>query len=145
MNCLNDSIALHLLCTVFLSLLYQLNLRSLGIRSWRLGTPGLDNIHHYIVTIFFFLVMRTFKIDCLSNFQIHNPLQCSCLENSVDRRAWWAIWSHRESDATEHENRQTGCQTLKFGLVSGSVLLVRMHHKPNFMVLIASYIEAHCQ
>ena len=39
MDCLNDSIALHLLCTLFLSLLYQLDLRSLGIRSWRSGTP----------------------------------------------------------------------------------------------------------
>ena len=52
-DCLDDSIALHLLCTLFLSLLYQLNLRSLDIRSWRLGTPALDNIHHYIITFFF--------------------------------------------------------------------------------------------
>ena len=31
-----------------------------------------------------------------------NPLQCSCLENPMDRRAWWAI-IHRvtESDMTE--------------------------------------------
>ena len=27
-----------------------------------------------------------------------NPLQNSCLENSVDRGAWWA---HKESDRTE--------------------------------------------
>ena len=33
--------ALHLLCILFLSLLHQLHLRSSGIRSWRLGTPGL--------------------------------------------------------------------------------------------------------
>ena len=33
-----------------------------------------------------------------------NPLQYSCLENSMDRWAWWAIyspWGHRESDVTE--------------------------------------------
>ena len=30
------------------------------------------------------------------------PLQCSCLENSMDRGAWWATsWGHRESDMTE--------------------------------------------
>ena len=30
-----------------------------------------------------------------------NPLQYSCLENSMDRGAWWATWSCRESDTTE--------------------------------------------
>ena len=33
-----------------------------------------------------------------------NPLQYSCLENSMDRGAWWAIyspWSRKESDMTE--------------------------------------------
>ena len=33
-----------------------------------------------------------------------NPLQYSCLENSMDRGAWWAIyslWGHKESDTTE--------------------------------------------
>ena len=29
-----------------------------------------------------------------------NPLQCSCLENPVDRGAWWA-WGHKQSDMTE--------------------------------------------
>ena len=36
-----DLSALHLLCTLFLLLLHQLHLRSPGIRSWRLETPGL--------------------------------------------------------------------------------------------------------
>ena len=31
-----------------------------------------------------------------------NPLQYSCLENSIDREAWWATssWDHKESDMT---------------------------------------------
>ena len=41
-----DSHALHLLCTLFLLLLYQLRLRSSGIRSWRLETPALYNKPH---------------------------------------------------------------------------------------------------
>ena len=32
-----------------------------------------------------------------------NPLQYSCLENSMDRRSWWAtVHGIRESDTTEH-------------------------------------------
>ena len=31
-----------------------------------------------------------------------NPLLYSCLENPMDRRAWWAIiWGRKESDTTE--------------------------------------------
>ena len=31
-----------------------------------------------------------------------NPLQYSCLENPMDRGAWWAtVQSHKESDRTE--------------------------------------------
>ena len=29
-----------------------------------------------------------------------NPLQDSCLENSMDRGAWWATGGHKESDTT---------------------------------------------
>ena len=32
------------------------------------------------------------------------PLQCSCLENPMDRAAWWATWGpwgHKESDIPE--------------------------------------------
>jgi len=41
----DDSSTLHLLCTLFLLLLYQLHLRSSGIRSWSLGTPALAHSH----------------------------------------------------------------------------------------------------
>ena len=31
-----------------------------------------------------------------------NPLQYPCLENLMDRGAWWKIlWGHKESDTTE--------------------------------------------
>ena len=30
-----------------------------------------------------------------------NPLQYSCLDNSMDRGAWWAPCSHEESGTTE--------------------------------------------
>ena len=32
-----------------------------------------------------------------------NPLQYSCLENPMDRGAWWAPspWGHKESDITK--------------------------------------------
>ena len=38
----DDSNALHLLCTLFILLLYQFPLRSSSIRSQRLGTPALE-------------------------------------------------------------------------------------------------------
>ena len=39
-----------------------------------------------------------------------NPLQCSCLENSMDRGAWQPIVNegHKESDMTEHSTAQMG-------------------------------------
>ena len=40
----DDSNALCLLCNVFLLLLHHLHLRSSGIRSWRLGTPEIENV-----------------------------------------------------------------------------------------------------
>ena len=47
MNCVgeqlqDDSSPLHLLCSLFLLLLHQLHFRSTGIRSQKLGTPGLN-------------------------------------------------------------------------------------------------------
>ena len=41
--CGDDSSALHLLCTLFLLLFYQLLLKSSGTWSQRLGTPGLEH------------------------------------------------------------------------------------------------------
>ena len=42
-----------------------------------------------------------------------NPLQCSCLENSMDRGPWWAT-AHgvtEESDTTEHSETKTAVET----------------------------------
>ena len=41
----NDSSSLHLLCTLFLLWSHQLHFKSLGIRSQRLGSPGLGGGH----------------------------------------------------------------------------------------------------
>ena len=30
-----------------------------------------------------------------------NPLQYPCLDNSMDRGAWWATWGNKESNMTE--------------------------------------------
>ena len=40
-----------------------------------------------------------------------NLLQHSCLENSMDRGAWWAKapWSRKEADMTEHTRKLTHC------------------------------------
>ena len=43
----NDLNALYLLCTLFLLLLYQLHLRSSGIRSQRLQTHGLYHYYYF--------------------------------------------------------------------------------------------------
>ena len=39
-----------------------------------------------------------------------NPLQYFCLENPMDRGAWWATpWSHKESNTTEHLKLSFNC------------------------------------
>ena len=41
-----------------------------------------------------------------------NLLQYFCLENSVDRGAWWGPWGLKELDMTEHtytQRRDDGC------------------------------------
>ena len=43
-----------------------------------------------------------------------NPLHYSCLENSMDRRAWWATvhGDHKKSDMTEHSDHLGKLETL---------------------------------
>ena len=43
----DDSSTLGLLGTLFPLLLFQLHIRSSGIRSWRLWTPAVDNLGNY--------------------------------------------------------------------------------------------------
>ena len=40
---------------------------------------------------------------CLPGEGNDNPLQCSCLENSMDGGAWWhcSLWGCKESDMTK--------------------------------------------
>ena len=42
-----------------------------------------------------------------------SPLQYSCLENSMDRGAWWALWGRKELDMTEWLTLKRGTFTLK--------------------------------
>ena len=46
-----------------------------------------------------------FSLSCIGEGN-GNPLQCSCLENSMDRRAWWATvhWGHKEWDVIEGQH-----------------------------------------
>ena len=65
-----------------------------------------------------------------------NPLQYSCLENSLDRGAWWATVSGiAESDMTEHARTHTSVtlpQQLGIGLLGltgCSLLAVFSNHE----------------
>ena len=61
----DDSSVLHLLCTLFLFLLYQLHLRPSGIRSRRLGTPAPEGCNE---------VQKTTCL-CVSHSVISNSLR----------------------------------------------------------------------
>ena len=45
-----------------------------------------------------------------------NPLQYSCLENPMDRGAWWATyspWGRQELDMTERLSTHSGCRATR--------------------------------
>ena len=47
-----------------------------------------------------------------------NPLQYSCLEYSMDKRAWRATWGHKESDMTERFSISISNQKAPFGILT---------------------------
>ena len=60
----DDSHALHLLCTLFLLLLYQHHLRSSDIiRSSRLGTPALNNSYLFDDVLFQMKTVYTYILN----------------------------------------------------------------------------------
>ena len=51
---------------------------------------------------------KKFPLSIRDGEENGNPLQYSCLENSMDRGAWWpnSPWGRRESDRTQQLNHQ---------------------------------------
>ena len=61
-----------------------------------------------------------------------NPLQCSCLENSMDRGAWWAaIYGVTKSWTQQHVHAHSQC-----------VLIGNHYLSSNFTLKIASRLKA---
>ena len=59
-----------------------------------------------------------------------NPLQCSCLENTTDRGAWWATnmpWGCRESETTKQLNRAQHRPTKVHLVVTSSPASLPIH------------------
>ena len=54
-----------------------------------------------------------------------NPLQYSCLENPMDREAWWGPWGHQEvdmTDTTQHACMRKSEEDMVVKLVLGYIL-----------------------
>ena len=77
----DDSGTLHLLCTLFLSLLHQLNLRSSGIKSWRLGTSALGQAFLLII--------------------LHSSILAWRIPRT-EESGGYSPWGCKESNPTEH-------------------------------------------
>ena len=58
-----------------------------------------------------------------------NPLQYSCLENPMDRGAWWAtVCGVGKSDMTEHTRTQVGLSIFPYLMLqNSSVTLMTCH------------------
>ena len=68
-----------------------------------------------------------------------NPLQYSCMGNSMDRGAWWAPpWGHKESDMTEHTHHT---HTKDAWLESGKD---QIQHKSPLSCLLLQYRHHSC-
>ena len=63
-----------------------------------------------------------------------NPFQYSCLENPMDKGAWWApvYGGHKESDTTEQlstahhtiDHRNLACHDISYNIIYTSVLMI---------------------
>ena len=51
--------------------------------------PPAPDSHHSMILDYFFFGFRLLYVSHVGEGN-GNPLQCSCLENSMDRGAWWA-------------------------------------------------------
>ena len=68
--------------------------------NWQVDFLPLDHLGNpfQVFYLYFFYVIRELpNINCLVSYSLYssgegngNPLQCSCLENPMDGRAWWA-------------------------------------------------------
>ena len=78
----DDSSALHLLCTLFLSLWQQFHLRSSGIRSWRLRTPALGHSPQPAIPM---------KLTAHQEAPQHHHVFPQHLLESMEH-PWWNAW-----------------------------------------------------
>ena len=91
------------LCTLFLLLLYQLYLRSLGIRSWRLGTPDLKSAAQLMSQAMFsnqLIRSKVWRKMCV--YVCVFVCMCSVVSNSL-----WPHGLHSSPGFSEHVVLQT--------------------------------------
>ena len=105
----DDSSTLHLLCTLFLLLLHQLQLRSSGIRSWMLGTPPLTHsCEERILSVIHF----PFNVGLLGMFFVGDSMGPGARGMERDNKLRTARPGNRHTTADEGQDRGTGLGSL---------------------------------